>query len=138
MNDCQNNIKLINVDDFILSDLFLYPSAYDNIKKTTKNLKEKIYWNLGEICNYLINKRLKYPRIFKGAILFHLINVPDEKALLNNLIHYYYDNKKINKAIVLCEKVLSDLKYISIEDLNQNSNFIEKESQINFDIYMKD
>ena len=135
MNDCQNNIKLINVDDFILSDLFLYPSAYDNIKKTTKNLKEKIYWNLGEICNYLINKRLKYPRIFKGTILFHLINVPDEKALLNNLIHYYYDNKKINKAIVLCEKVLSDLKYISIEDLNQNSNFIEKESQINFDIY---
>ena len=135
MNDCENNIKLINVDDFILSDFFLYPSAYDTIKKTNKNLKEKIYWNLGEICNYLINKRLKYPRIFKGSILLHLINVPDEKSLLNNLIHYYYDNKKINKAIVLCEKVLSDLKYISIEDLNQNSNFIEKDSQINYDIY---
>ena len=135
MDNCQNNIKLINVDDFILSDLFLYPSAYDTIKKTNKNLKEKIYWNLGEICNYLINKRLKYPRIFKGSILLHLINVPDEKALLSNLIHYYYDNKKINKAIVLCEKVLSDLKYISIEDLNQNSNFIEKDSQINYDIY---
>ena len=135
MNDCENNIKLINVDDFILSDFFLYPSAYDTIKKTNKNLKEKIYWNLGEICNYLINKRLKYPRIFKGSILLHLINVPDEKSLLNNLIHYYYDNKKINKAIVLCEKVLSDLEYISIEDLNQNSNFIEKDSQINYDIY---
>ena len=135
MNYCENNIKLINVDDFILSDFFLYPSAYDTIKKTNKNLKEKIYWNLGEICNYLINKRLKYPRIFKGSILLHLINVPDEKSLLNNLIHYYYDNKKINKAIVLCEKVLSDLKYISIEDLNQNSNFIEKDSQINYDIY---
>ena len=135
MNDCENNIKLINIDDFILSDYFLYPSAYDTIKKTNKNLKEKIYWNLGEICNYLINKRLKYPRIFKGSILLHLINVPDEKSLLNNLIHYYYDNKKINKAIVLCEKVLSDLKYISIEDLNQNSNFIEKDSQINYDIY---
>ena len=135
MNNCEFNIKLINVDDFILSDFFLYPSAYDTIKKTNKNLKEKIYWNLGEICNYLINKRLKYPRIFKGSILLHLINVPDEKSLLNNLIHYYYDNKKINKAIVLCEKVLSDLKYISIEDLNQNSNFIEKDSQINYDIY---
>ena len=135
MNDCQNNIKLINIDDFILGDFFLYPSAYDTIKKTNKNLKEKIYWNLGEISNYLINKRLKYPRIFKGFILQHLINVPDEKALLNNLIHYYYDNKKINKAIVLCEKVLSDLKYISIEDVNQSNNFIEKDSQINYDIY---
>ena len=133
--NCENNIQLINVDDFILSDYFLYPSAYDTIKKTNKNLKEKIYWNLGEICNYLINKRMKYPRIFKGAILLHLINVPDEKALLNNLIHYYYDNKKINKAVVLCEKVLSDLKYISIEDMNQNSNFIVKDPQINFDIY---
>ena len=135
MNDCQNNIKLINIDDFILGDFFLYPSAYDTIKKTNKNLKEKIYWNLGEISNYLINKRLKYPRIFKGFILQHLINVPDEKALLNNLIYYYYDNKKINKAIVLCEKVLSDLKYISIEDVNQSNNFIEKDSQINYDIY---
>ena len=77
---------MINVDDFILSDFFLYPSAYDTIKKTNKNLKEKIYWNLGEISNYLINKRLKYPRIFKGFILQHLINVPDEKALLNNLL----------------------------------------------------
>ena len=135
MDNCQNNIKLINVDDFILSDFFLYPSAYDIIKKTNKNLKEKIYWNLGEICNYLINKRLKFPRIFKGAILLHLINVPDDKALLNNLIQYYYDNKNINKAIVLCQKVLSDLKYISLEEFNKNKNFIEKDSQINFDIY---
>ena len=135
MENCQNNIQLINVDDFILSNFFLYPSAYDTMKKSTKNFKEKIYWNLGEIYNYLINKKLKYPRIFKGAILLHLINVPDDKALLNNLIHYYFDNKKINKAMVLCQKVLSDLKYISIEDLNQNSNFIEKVSQINFDIY---
>jgi len=54
MDNCQNNIKLINVDDFILNDFFLYPSAYDTIKKTNKNLKEKIYWNLGEICNYLL------------------------------------------------------------------------------------
>ena len=135
MNNCESNIKLINLDDFILSDFFLFPSAYDTVKKTNKNLKEKIYWNLGEICNYLINKRLKYPRIFKGAILIHLINVPDEKALLYNLIQYYFENKKINKAIVLCQKVLSDLKYISIDDLNQNSNFIEKDSQINYDIY---
>ena len=135
MDNCQNNIKLINVDDFILNDFFLYPSAYDTIKKTNKNLKEKIYWNLGEICNYLINKKLKFPRIFKGTILLHLINVPDDKALLNNLIQYYYDNKKINKAIVLCQKVLSDLKYTSLEELNKNKNFIEKDSQINFDIY---
>ena len=135
MDNCQKNIKLINVDDFILSDFFLYPSAYDIIKKTNKNLKEKIYWNLGEICNYLINKRLKFPRIFKGAILLHLINVPDDKALLNNLIQYYYDNKNINKAIVLCQKILSDLKYVSLEELNNNKNFIEKDSQINFDIY---
>ena len=144
MDNCQKNIKLINVDDFILSDFFLYPSAYDIIKKTNKNLKEKIYWNLGEICNYLINKRLcnylinkrlKFPRIFKGAILLHLINVPDDKALLNNLIQYYYDNKNINKAIVLCQKILSDLKYVSLEELNKNKNFIDKDSQINFDIY---
>ena len=118
-----------------MNDFFLYPSAYDTIKKTNKNLKEKIYWNLGEICNYLINKKLKFPRIFKGTILLHLINVPDDKALLNNLIQYYYDNKKINKAIVLCQKVLSDLKYTSLEELNKNKNFIEKDSQINFDIY---
>ena len=63
-----------------------------------------------------------------------MINVPDEKALLHNLIQYYYDNKKFNKAITLCEKVLSDLKYISIDDVNQN-NIIEGVSQINFDIY---
>ena len=135
MDNCQKNIKLINIDDFILSDFFLYPSAYDIIKKTNKNMKEKIYWNLGEICNYLINKRLKFPRIFKGAILLHLINVPDDKALLNNLIQYYYDNKNINKAEVLCQKILSDLKYTSLEELNKNKNFIEKDSQINFDIY---
>ena len=134
LNNCENSIKLINIDDFILSDYFIFPSAYDIIKKTTKNLKEKIYWNLGEICNYLINKKLRYPKIFKGTILLHLINVPDEKALLHNLIQYYYDNKKFNKAITLCEKVLSDLKYISIDDVNQN-NIIEGVSQINFDIY---
>ena len=135
MKNCENNIKLINIDDFVLSDFFLYPSAYDIIKKTNKNLKDKIYWNYGEICNYIINKRLKYPKIFKGTILLHLINMPDEKSLLHNLIQYYYDNKKINKASVLCEKVLSDMKYISLDDMNQSSNFIVKDSQINFDIY---
>ena len=134
LNNCENSLKLVNIDDFILTDYFLFPSAYDIINKTNKNLKEKIYWNFGEICNYLINKRLRYPKIFKGTILLHLINIPDEKALLHNLIQYYYENKKFNKAIVLCEKVLSDLKYISIEDVNQN-NFIERVSQINFDIY---
>ena len=134
LNNCENSLKLINIDDFILSDFFLFPSAYDIIKKTNKNLKEKIYWNLGEICNYLINKKLRYPKIFKGTILLHLINVPDERALLHNLIQYYYDNKKFNKAITLCEKILSDLKYISIDDVNQN-NTIEGVSQINFDIY---
>ena len=134
ITNCQNSIKLINIDDFILSDFFVFPSAYDIINKTNKNLKEKIYWNYGEICNYIINKKLKYPKIFKGSILLHLINVPDEKALLHNLIQYYYENKKFEKAIVLCEKVLSDLKYISIEEVNQNS-IIEGESQINYDIY---
>ena len=134
LDNCENKIKLINIDDFILSDFFIFPSAYDIIKKTSKNLKEKIYWNLGEICNYIINKKLRYPKIFKGTILLHLINVPDEKALLHNLIQYYYENKKFNKAITLCEKVLSNLKYISIDDVNQN-NFIEGVSQINFDIY---
>ena len=134
INNCQNSIKLINIDDFILSDFFIFPSAYDIINRTNKNLKEKIYWNYGEICNYIINKKLKYPKIFKGSILLHLINVPDEKALLHNLIQYYYENRKFEKAIVLCEKVLSDLKYISIEDVNQNS-IIEGESQINYDIY---
>ena len=134
LNNCKESIKLINIDDFILSDFFIFPSAYDIINKTNKNLKEKIYWNYGEICNYIINKRLKYPKIFKGSILLHLINVPDEKALLHNLIQYYYENKKFEKAIVLCEKVLSDLKYISIEEVNQNC-IIEGESQINYDIY---
>ena len=134
LNNCENKIKLINIDDFILTDFFLFPSAYDIIKKTNKNLKEKIYWNMGEICNYIINKKLRYPKIFKGTILLHLINLPDEKALLYNLIQYYYENKKYDKALVLCEKVLSDLKYISIEDMNQN-NYSENVSQINFDIY---
>ena len=134
INNCQSKIKLVNIDDFILTDFFLFPSAYDIIKKTNKNLKEKIYWNFGEICNYIINKRLRYPKIFKGTILLHLINLPDEKALLYNLIQYYYENKKFNKALVLCEKVLSDLKYVSIEDINQN-NFVEGVSQINFDLY---
>ena len=134
INNCENKIKLINTDDFILSDFFIFPSAYDIINKTNKNFKEKIYWNFGEICNFLINKKLKYPKIFKGIILLHLIYVPDEKAFLHNLIQYYYENKKFDKAIVLCEKVLSDLKYISINEVNQN-NFIEGESQINFDIY---
>ena len=60
--------------------------------------------------------------------------MPDEKSLLHNLIQYYYENKKFEKAIVLCEKVLSDIKYISMNDSNQN-NFIEGISQINFDIY---
>ena len=133
-NDCENSLKLVNIDDFILTDFFIFPSAYDIINKTNKNLKEKIYWNFGEICNYIINKKLRYPKIFKGTILLHLINIPDEKALLHNLIQYYYENKKFYKAIVLSEKVLSDLKYISIEDVNQN-NFIEGVSQINFDIY---
>ena len=134
INNCENRIKLINIDDFILTDFFIFPSAYDIINKTNKNFKEKIYWNFGEICNFLINKKLKYPKIFKGTILLHLIYIPDEKALLHNLIQYYYENKKFEKAIVLCEKVLSDLKYISIDEVNQN-NFIEGESQINFDIY---
>ena len=134
LTNCENRINLINIDDFILTDFFLFPSAYDIIIKTNNNLKEKIYWNFGEICNYLINRKLRYPKIFKGTILLHLINVPDEKSLLHNLIQYYYENKKFNKAIVLCEKVLSDLKYITIEEANQN-NFIEGVSQINFDIY---
>ena len=134
INNCENKIKLINTDDFILSDFFIFPSAYDIINKTNKNFKEKIYWNFGEICNFLINKKLKYSKIFKGIILLHLIYVPDEKAFLHNLIQYYYENKKFDKAIVICEKVLSDLKYISINEVNQN-NFIEGESQINFDIY---
>ena len=134
LNNCENSLKLVNTDDFILTDYFIFPSAYDIINKTNKNLKEKIYWNYGEICNYIINKKLRFPKIFKGTILLHLINIPDEKALLHNLIQYYYENKKFYKAIVLCEKVLSDLKYISIEDVNQN-NFIERVSQINFDIY---
>ena len=81
-----------------------------------------------------LQKKLKCPKIYKGAILLHLINVPDEKALLYNLIQYNFDNKKFNKAIVLCEKVLSDLVYISIDDINRNK-FSDDITQINFDIY---
>ena len=131
MNSTIISINNINLDDFLISDMFLYTVSYDILKKSIKNFKEKLYWNFTEMCNIIFNKKLGFPKIFKMILMRHLIHIPDNKSLMYNLIQYYYKNQNFRKTKILCDKILSSIEP-DINSIDKNSIQFEIETIILF------
>ena len=131
INSTHTSISNTNVDDFIISDMFIYTNSYDILKKSIKNFKEKLYWNFTEMCNIVLNKKLQFPKIFKMILMRHLTYVPDNKSLIYNLIQYYYKNQNFRKAKILCDKILSSIE-VNINSIDKNSIQFEIETIVLF------
>ena len=131
MSSTTLSISNINLDDFLISDMFLYTVSYDILKKSIKNFKEKLYWNFTEMCNIIFNKKLGFPKIFKMILMRHLIHIPDNKSLMYNLIQYYYKNQNFRKTKILCDKILSSIEP-DINSIDKNSIQFEIETIILF------
>ena len=131
MDSTVNSIFNINLDDFLISDMFLYTNSYDILKKSIKNFKEKLYWNFTEMCNIIFNKKFGFPKIFKMILIRHLIYIPDNKSLMYNLIQYYYKNQNYKKTKILCDKILSSIEP-DINSIDKNSIQFEIETIILF------
>ena len=130
-----DSLRYINIDDFLICDMFMYTSVYDKVTSTIKNFKQKLFWNYSEICRNLYLKKYEAPKIFKQSLLNQIQYVPDSKALLFYLAQYYYSNHNYRKTKMLLQKLLSNLIYIGD---NPSQTFdeaiIDNNNQINFEI----
>lgn len=115
------SISFLNIDDFIMNDIFIYPNVYDKIKNSITNFKQKFYWNLCELTNLIYGKKLASQKLFKFFLLNQIKYLPDCKSLVYNLIQYYYSNRNYRKTKILCKKLLSTVNYSSNEEINKNT-----------------
>ena len=131
-NDITNSISLLNIDDFIMNDLFIDSNIYDRLKHSIKNYKQKLFWLFCELSSLLYTKKLGYPKIFKFILMNHIKYQPDCKPLTYNLIQYYYLNKNFRKTKILCRKILSSVNYNSSEESKIDQIEYDIETQVLF------
>jgi len=105
MNHIIKTIKILNVGDFIIRNLFLYAEVYDHTRSSIKNFKEKVNWNFCEISASIYNPL--FPKFFKKTIYRHLNYIPNDDSFLYNVVQYYYNNKDYQKANLLVNKIIS-------------------------------
>lgn len=99
----KSNDKM-NVSDFIIKNLFLYESIYDETSSVYEKFKEKLNWNFCEILQGVYNL---YPKIVKRTIFRHLNYLPLDQSFTYNLIQYYYKNKDFRKTKILIRKLIT-------------------------------
>lgn len=103
LKEITQNVKKINVSDFVTQNLFFFENVYDNTQVIYANFKEKIYWNLGEIIQIVYQN---FPKMIKKTILRHLQHIPQQDSLIFHIIKYYYSNKDYRKSKILIKKII--------------------------------
>jgi tetratricopeptide (TPR) repeat protein len=105
MDHIVKSLKILNVSDFIMENLFLYAEVYDHTKHSIKKFREKVNWNFCEISVNLYNDI--FPKFVKKTIYRHLNFVPNDDSFLYYAVQYYYTNKDYQKANLLINKIIT-------------------------------
>ena len=105
MDHITRSIAILNINDFIIQNLFVYAEVYDHTIATINNFKEKVNWNFCEISGSIYNTL--FPKFFKKTIYRHLNYIPNDDSFLYQAVQYYYTNKDYQKANLLITKIIS-------------------------------